>query len=77
MPLGDSAVGFHDYPKLLDVRTGEIAAQWPELRTGHQDSSIIWSQPRAVGLTLPLALDPELRRFAVADDAGVTVIQLG
>jgi hypothetical protein len=77
MSLGDYAVGFYDHPKLIDVRTGEITARWPELRTGLQNSSIVRWLKEVDRSTPPLALDPAHHRFAVADEAGVTVIQLG
>ncbi|HEX2513603.1 MAG TPA: hypothetical protein VH257_02795 [Chloroflexota bacterium] len=73
MALDGYVVGFYDHPKLVDVRTGEVVARWPDLRTGRQAGSII----RGQGPLPPLALDPPRRRFAVAGPEHITVVQLG
>ena len=73
MPVGDFVVGFYEHPKLVEVATGKIIARWPDLNTGNQNSSI----GRDLDKILPLALDPANKRFAVADGAKITVIQLG
>jgi hypothetical protein len=72
MPLGEEAVvGFYGHPKVIDLRTGAIMREWPELETGQRNSSITWSQQKPMP---PLALDPANRRFAVADGEAITVI---
>ncbi len=73
MPVGDFVVGFFQCPKLIEVATGEILVRWQDLETGNQNSSII----RHIERVPPLALDPVNRRFAVANDEKITVIQLG
>jgi hypothetical protein len=72
MPLGTHVVGFYEYPKLIEIATGQIVAQWPDLRSGKQESSVIAD----VGLIPPLALDPAGGRFAVASEDAIAVIQL-
>ena len=66
-------LGLYDHPKLFDVRTGKVVASWPEFKTGKQDSSII----HHIEGIAPFAVDPERKRFAVADEAKITVIELG
>jgi hypothetical protein len=73
MPVGDYVVGFFQHPKLIEVATGRVVARWEDLSTGQQNSSIITS-----GTTMPpLAMDAANKRFAVASDEAITVIQLG
>ncbi len=71
MVVGGDAVGFYEHPKLFELTTGRVLEQWPELNTGCQGSSIIRQPPRLP----PLALDPVGRRFAVATDKGIEVVQ--
>ena len=67
----DRLISFYEHPKLIDISTGGIIEHWPELNTGKQDSSII-----SDGETLPpLALDSSNRRFAVAGEGRITVLQ--
>jgi hypothetical protein len=71
------AVGHHhllslwDHPKLIDVGTGELIRSWPAIQTGKQVSSIMISTPKVP----PAVLDVMGRRFAVADDTGITVLE--
>lgn len=73
MPVGRFVVGFFEYPKLIEIETGDLFASWPEIFSGRQNSSLI----RHAGPLPPLALDPEKKRFAVASEEAITVIQLG
>ena len=73
MPLGSLVVGFYQYPKLIEVSTGEIIIKWPEINSGEQNSSIIGH----LDTIPPLALDARNKRFAVASKEVITVIQLG
>jgi len=71
--IGDGhLVGFYEYPKAIDVNTGDVVMRWPDLATGKQDSSII----HHVGTLSALALDPANKRFAVASNDRIMVIQL-
>lgn len=74
MPVGsDHFVGFYEHPKLFEISSGKIIQNWPELKSGTQYSSIIHHlQPQPA-----VALDPVHQRFAVANEAGITVIELG
>ena len=73
MPVGDFVLSFYEHPKLVKIATGEIIVRWPDLETGNQNSSIGQNS----GKLPPLALDPVNKRFAVADDEKITVVQLG
>jgi len=73
MPLDSSTiVSFFEYPKLVSLETGKILHEWTELKTGKQTSSIIWG----IEPVPPLALDPSHRRFAVATEEGIEVVQV-
>ena len=73
MPMGAHAIGFYEHPKLIDTRTGQIVHRWPEISSGSQNSSIVWG----IDKVPPIALDPAQRRFAVAGEESITVVQLG
>lgn len=74
MPVGrDHFVGFFEHPQLFEISSGHKISSWPDINSGKQKSSIVNSQE----LPPPMALDPEGKRFAVADPRGITVIQLG
>jgi hypothetical protein len=73
MPVGDDhVVGFYDHPKLIEITSGRVLDRWPEVKTGQQNSSILWHK----SLPPPLAMDPANRRFAVADERQITVVTL-
>jgi hypothetical protein len=73
MPVDDDvAVGFFEHPKLFSLRTGVILKRWETVKTGNQTSSIILNGMA----TPPIAIDVPHRRFAVADDSGVAVVEL-
>ncbi len=73
MPLDPKTIiSFFEHPKIVNLETASIGYEWPELKTGKQNSSIIWG----IGTIPPLALDRVHRRFAVADDEGIQVIQI-
>jgi hypothetical protein len=73
MPVGaDHVVGFFDHPKLIEIATGRVLYRWPELKTGEQNSGILWHKP----LPPPLALDSSGGRFAVADEKQITIVTL-
>jgi hypothetical protein len=73
MPLDeDVAVGFLEHPKLFSLRTGAVLQRWETIKSGNQTSSIIWGGMS----TPPIATDVAHRRFAVADESCVYVVQL-
>jgi len=70
--LGDGMfVGFYETPRVFDLATGKVTFRWPDIATPRQDSSIILHYESLP----PLALDPVRRRFAVAANDRITVIQ--
>jgi hypothetical protein len=71
MVMGEYAVAFYEYPRLLELATGRVVEEWPGLDTGRQASSIIRHLP---GLP-PLAIDPSGRRFAVGTEKGIEVVR--
>jgi hypothetical protein len=74
MPVGtEHAVAFYEYPKLFELKSGKVLCSWPELKSGLQNSSIIHNQDPIP----PLALDSSHKRFAIADEKQITVIELG
>ena len=66
------AVGFFEHPKLFSLRTGAVLERWETINSGDQTSSIIWNGVS----TPPIAVDVARRRFAVAEDSGVCVVQV-
>jgi hypothetical protein len=73
MPVGEHyVVGFFRHPKLIEIASGRVLYRWTELKTGEQNSSIMWHKP----LPPPLALDPSGGRFAVADERQITIVTL-
>jgi hypothetical protein len=73
MPVDDNvAVSFFEHPKLFSLRTGTVLKRWETLKSGKQVSSIIWNDVT----TPPIASDVSNRRFAVADESSVTVVQI-
>ena len=73
MAVGEQhVVTFYDYPKLIDLKTGLVVEKWESIKTGQQVSSII----HHIDKIPPLALDPARRRFAVANDDVIHVVEL-
>jgi hypothetical protein len=73
MPIDEHvAVGFFEHPKLLSLRTGAVLDRWETIASGKQTSSIILNDVPIP----PIAIDIDQRRFAVADAAGVDVVQI-
>lgn len=72
MPVGrDHVVSFYGHPKLVDLVSGQVVQEWPEVNSGKQSSSII----HHIDTVPPIAKDPERCRFAVADKEKITVFQ--
>jgi hypothetical protein len=70
--MGTHVLALHGHPRLLDPFTGRAVEEWPSLATGLQTSSIIWHQEPIP----PVAVDAANRRFAVAGDHEVAVVEL-
>lgn len=64
----------YTHPKIIDLTTGEIIAHWDEFQTGEQVSSIVMRPDK---FAPPIAIDPNKKRFAIASDTEITVIQMG
>lgn len=74
MPVGnDHVLALHDHLRLIDLHTGQAVRSWPSIRTGTQTSSILLGMKHIP----PMALDVHGRRFAIAQDAGITVLKFG
>jgi hypothetical protein len=73
MPLSDDyVVGFYEHPKLIALKSGKIIYRWTEINSGMQLSSIVERDS-----SLPtIALDTKNRRFAVASDEVIYVVQI-
>ncbi len=63
-------VGFYEYPKLINLRTGEISKEWKEISSGKQNSSINVQDEKYP----PTAIDVEGKRFAIADENFIHVV---
>jgi hypothetical protein len=73
MPVGtDHVVSFFQHPKLVDLQTGRIQQEWPEITTGVQGSCIMHHIPNPP----PVALDVFHSRFAVASAKEIVVVNL-
>lgn len=57
-------LGVYEYPRLIEISTGAVVQEWPELSTGQQNSSIIHHIKRIPAM----AYDATNRRFAVVND---------
>lgn len=73
MPLGDHVVTFYEHPRLLELATGKVIQEWPDISSGTQWSSILRGQSKVAPL---LALDPMRNRFAVGSPAKISVVEL-
>lgn len=71
MVMDGYVVSFFEYPRLIELATGRVVEQWPELATGKQASSII----RSLDGLRPFALDPARCRFAVGTEKGIEVVR--
>ncbi|MFD5248277.1 hypothetical protein ACFWIW_27315 [Amycolatopsis sp. NPDC058340] len=75
VPFAGDFLALYDHPRLYDGDTGDLIAAWPELSTGHADSSIVWD--RFFSGPARVAVDEIRRRFAVTDGELTTVVHLG
>lgn len=73
-PFGsEHVIGFYQYPKIIECATGRVVAKWEEFHTGEQTSCIVGTK----NLLPPLAIDSIRKRFAIASEKEISVIQLG
>jgi hypothetical protein len=67
----DHVLGLYHHPKLISLATGQVAQEWPHIRSGTQLSSIV-----ANGIASPpIAFDSTSRQCAIAYDAKISVLQ--
>lgn len=65
-------LALYQHPRLIDLRDGQVVGSWPEIASGDRTSPIFG----ASSPTPPMAFDPGNRRYAFADDEGITVLQI-
>jgi hypothetical protein len=71
MPVGsDHVVTFYEHPRMYDLRSGALIAEW-QIDSGKQTGSITWDE-----LPPPIALDAARARFAVASKSGIHAIEI-
>ncbi len=73
LPVSETEVfELFDYPKILDIQSGQTLRSWPEISTGHQASCIIRDQHPP-----PMAYHRDNRRLAVGHGDAIHVISPG
>jgi hypothetical protein len=69
---GNQTLSFYRHPRVISLDSGRLEFTFPELDTGRQIGPIApqkWDSP-------PIAVDTSNRRFAVADEKGITIVCL-
>jgi hypothetical protein len=75
VPVAGDILALYDHPRLYDAANGDLIAEWPDIATGHADSSIVWA--RSFSGPARVAVDHTGQRIAVTDGERVTVLHLG
>lgn len=71
MPLNENfAVGFFEYPKVFDLKSGEIIYRWTDIPTDKRNSSILWH----IDDLSKIAFDRKNKRFAVGTKNSIEVV---
>jgi hypothetical protein len=70
--IGEHVLATWDHPQLVDPASGEVIEEWPELKTGHQEDSLLKNDETSP----PFAVDADAMRFVVAADKDVVVVEL-
>lgn len=69
---GEAVLALYGYPRLYDIRTGELVARWPRLATSRQEGPYgVTHIPTPVA-----AVHPDGTRVALAVESGIAVIGL-
>ncbi|MFJ9865509.1 hypothetical protein [Streptomyces sp. NPDC101165] len=69
---GSRVVALHGHPRLIDITTGAVLAEWPEVAVARREGAY-----GATHVPTPVAaLHPDGTRLAVARTGGIAVIQL-
>lgn len=72
MPVGLShVVAFYDHPRLIELASGKVVEEWPQLYSGRQAGCIVDADAAP---TPPMALDPANARFAILSGTDIHVI---
>ncbi|HJP80176.1 MAG TPA: hypothetical protein VJ914_38245 [Pseudonocardiaceae bacterium] len=74
VPFAGDILALHDHPRLYATATGNLIGEWPDLATGHADSSIVWD--KSFSGPARVAVDQANGRFAVTDGDRITVVHL-
>jgi hypothetical protein len=73
MPVGlTHLVSFYSSPKLIELATGRVIQEWPTLKTKATTGPYSFGAEN----TSSFAADPVNNRFAVAHEAGITIVQV-
>jgi len=69
---GDTVVSLHGHPRLIDVTTGAVVAEWPTVKVSRREGSYgVTHIPTPVA-----ALHPDGTRLAVAQPESIAIITL-
>jgi hypothetical protein len=68
-------LGLYGHPKLIDVESGAIVQEWPGIRTGRQDGSLLLGEE--ADRIPPIARDESRARLAVAGDGMISLLLAG
>lgn len=70
IPCGDRVFSLHGHPRLIDVATGSVVAEWPAVPVSRRDGAC-----GALHVPTPVAaLHPDRTRLAVAQDGGIAIL---
>ncbi|HEY8563176.1 MAG TPA: hypothetical protein VIL74_22555 [Pyrinomonadaceae bacterium] len=71
MPLDENfAVGFYEFPKIIDLNSGEVIHGWSDISTDKRNGSIVWHHDSIS----KIAIDEKNKRFAVGTKNSIEVI---
>lgn len=72
IPRGDSVVSLYGHPRLIDVTTGDVVAEWPTVEVPRREGSYgVTHIPTPVA-----AVHPDGTRLAIAQPEGIAIIAL-
>ena len=73
VPINEDYVwDLYNYPKVINLNTGEVEEQFEDLKTGKQNSSVISKDDEIKSI----AIDKEKNRIAIITDTGIEVLEL-
>ncbi len=69
IPLSDRLVlNLFEYPKVIELESGRIVDQWPQIPSGRQTSCIVHREPPP-----PIAYEPNHRSLAIYHDEKIHI----